>query len=249
MMVALVVGMIVTTALVAFMLASLKSNSDFAKATRLTQELRFAMGFVSSELRRAGYDEDALGYAMQGASGTATSDFAPMLFLRDQNGDGVNDDACIIYAYDRSPGDAGQVNLSNGEIRGIRLVRVTVDGIGNVGVLEMAESSAGVTPACADAAADYGSYPPACTGSWCSVTDPKVLSVSAFTLGLGSVINVPGTATAAPMQVRDVNVVLTGNPIGDAVATRSIDSSIRVRADCMKATAACVVAPVQTGAN
>jgi len=76
-----------------------------------------------------------------------------------------------------------------------------------------------------------------------------VLSVSAFTLGLGSVINVPGTATAAPMQVRDVNVVLTGNPIGDAVATRSIDSSIRVRADCMKATAACVVAPVQTGAN
>ena len=248
-MMALVVGMILAGALITFMIASFESNSDFMRATRLAQELRFAMDFVSSELRRAGYDEDALSYAMQGATGAATSDFAPMLFIPDVDGDGVDDDACIIYAYDRSTGDAGRVNLSNGEIRGIRLVRVAVNGTASTGVIEMAESSAGVTPACDDPAADYSAYPPTCTGGWCAVTDSRELDVSAFSLDLGGVINVPGTAFATPMQVRDVHVVLTGNPIGDASATRSMASSIRVRADCTKAASDCALAPVKTGSN
>jgi prepilin-type N-terminal cleavage/methylation domain-containing protein len=249
MMVAIVAALIVSLSAVAFMLASIKSNTDYTQSTRLTQDLRFAMGFVSAELRRAGYDENALFYAMQGTTGTATSDFAPMLFNRDKNGDGVNDDACMIYAYDRSPGDAGQVNLSNGEIRGIRLVRVTANGVANVGVIEMAESSAGVTPTCADAAADYSTYPPTCTGSWCAVTDSRVLNVSAFTLNVGTILNVAATATTTPMQVRDVQVVLTGNLLRDSGITRSVDSSVRVRADCMKTTAACALAPVLTGSN
>jgi len=186
---------------------------------------------------------------MQGSTGTATSDFAPMLFNRDKNGDSVNDDACIIYAYDRSPGDAGQVNLTNGEIRGIRLVRVTANGVANVGVIEMAESSAGVTPACADATADYATYPPTCTGSWCAVTDSRVLNVSAFTLNVGTILNVAGTASTTPMQVRDVQVVLTGNLLRDPTLTRSVDSSVRVRADCMKTTANCALAPIKTGSD
>jgi len=249
MMMALLVGMIVASALVTFMVASLESNSEFMRAVRLTQELRFAMDYVSSELRRAGYDEDALSYAMQGSTGTATSDFAPVLFMSDLNGDSVNDDACVIYAYDRSTGDAGRVNLSNGEIRGIRLVRVVVNGIANVGVIEMAESSVGVTPACDDPAADYSAYPPTCAGSWCAVTDSRELDVSAFALGLGAVINVPGTAFATPLQLRDVSVLLAGNPIQDPSATRSMDSSVRVRADCMKTASACSLAPVKTGSN
>ncbi len=246
---ALAAGMLLATALVAFLVASFRSNSEFTKATRLTQELRFAMDFISTELRRAGYDENALSYAMQGATGTATSDFAPILFNRDQNGNGVNDDACIIYAYDRAPGEPGLVNLSDGEIRGLRLVRATVGGVADVGVIEVAESSAGVTPACDDPPADYSAYPPACTGSWCAATDPRELDVSAFTLDVSEVISVPGTASATPLQVRDVNVVLTGNPIGDSSATRSMDSSIRVRADCMRTATDCALAPVKTGSN
>jgi prepilin-type N-terminal cleavage/methylation domain-containing protein len=248
-MIAIVAGLIVSLAAVAFMVSSLKSNSDFTQATRLTQDLRFAMSFVSAELRRAGYDEDALFYAMQGATGTATSDFAPMLFVTDQDGDSVNDDACIIYAYDRSPGDPGQVNLSNGEIRGIRLVRVTVNGVDDVGVIEMAESSTGVTPACDDATADYSTYPPTCTGSWCAFTDSRVLNVSSFTLNVGTMLNVAATASTTPMQVRDVQVALAGNLLRDDALTRSVESSVRVRADCMKSTSACALAPVLTGSN
>jgi hypothetical protein len=76
-----------------------------------------------------------------------------------------------------------------------------------------------------------------------------VLNVSAFTLNVGTILNVAATATTTPMQVRDVQVVLTGNLLRDSGITRSVDSSVRVRADCMKTTAACALAPVLTGSN
>jgi Tfp pilus assembly protein PilW len=249
-MIAIAAGLVVALAAVSFMVTSLKSNSDFVKSTRLTQQLRFSMGFVSSELRRAGYDQKAITYSFQPLSTALTSDFSPMLFNRDRDGDGTSDDACVIYAYDRSAGtDPGKVNLASGEIRGLRLVRATVNGVANVGVIEMGESAAGLTPTCADATADYSTYPPACTGGWCAVSDPRTINITAFTLDVGGIQNVPATSASTAMQVRDVNIVLSGNLIRDASVVRSLDSSVRVRADCMKTTAACGLAPVKTGSD
>ena len=52
-MVALVVGLIVSGAAIALMVSIMKSNSETIRATRLTQELRVTAEIVSRELRRA----------------------------------------------------------------------------------------------------------------------------------------------------------------------------------------------------
>lgn len=248
-MIALVAGLIVTGAAITFALSSMRSNTDFVRSTRLTQELRVTMDAITRELRRAGYDEGALVYAMQGVTGTATSDFSPILFNSDTNADGTSDDGCIIYAYDRAPGEPGKVNLSNGEIRGIRLVRATVDGVANVGIIEMAESSAGITPACNNSTATYTTYPPTCNGAWCALSDPRVMNITTFTLDTSAFVNSPATATTTPVQLRDLGLELSGSLIGDTTVVRSVSGGVRVRADCMKVAADCSAAPALTGTD
>ena len=235
-MVSLVAGLIVIGAVGAFMMSSFQSNTDFVSATRLTQELRNSMDFISRELRRAGYDEYAMDYlALPDTVTKRTSDFSPMLISG----------SCVIYAYDRTPGEPGLVNLSNGEIRGIR--RVVVNG---VGVIEFAESAAGLTPACNGSQATYTTYPATCsTSGWCALSDPRAINISEFTLDTSSYVNVPGGGTVNPLQIRDLVVRIRGNLIGDTGVSRSVESSIRIRADCMKTTANCNAAPVQTGTN
>ena len=55
-MLAIVPGLVVSGAAVAFVISSLDSNTRFVRATRLNQDLRSNMEFVTRELRRAGYD-------------------------------------------------------------------------------------------------------------------------------------------------------------------------------------------------
>ncbi len=246
-MVSLVAGLIVIGAVGAFMMSSFRSNTDFVAATRLTQELRNSMDFISRELRRAGYDENALNYVAVPTTATkTTSDFSPLRIVADLNADTVATDGCVIYAYDRTPGEPGLVNLSNGEIRGIRLV--TVNG---VGVMEFAESSTGITPSCADAGATYTTYPATCNNAtgWCALSDPRVINISEFTLDSSGYINVAGSTGVNPIQIRDVIARLRGNLLGDTDVSRTVESSIRIRADCLKVTASCIAAPVQTGTN
>ena len=241
-MVSLVAGLIVIGAVGAFMISSFQSNADFVAATRLSQELRNSMDFISRELRRAGYDETAAKYVALPSGSTATSNFAPIRML-DADANDIVDDECVIYAYDRTPGDPGKVNLFNGEIRGVR--RVVVNGIG---VIEFAESTTGLTPTCGGAGATYTTYPSTCNAAtgWCALSDPRILNISEFTLNTSGYLDLPAAGGVNPLQVRDVIVRLKGNLIGDTDVTRSVESSIRIRADCLKSTANCIVSPVNT---
>ena len=53
MMIALVAGLVVSGAALALVLATMKSNSETIKATRLTQELRATADVIARDLRRA----------------------------------------------------------------------------------------------------------------------------------------------------------------------------------------------------
>lgn len=265
-MVSLVAGLIVIGAVGAFMMSSFRSNTDFVAATRLTQELRSTIDFISKDLRRAGYDESAMDYLALPdplpVGAKKTSDFAPIRMidvLPAGTPDNIVDDECVIYAYDRAPGEPGLVNLDNGEIRGIRRV-VNANG---VGVIEVADSSTPTTPiapACNGAQANYTSYPAACnlTSGWCALSDPRIINISAFTLNIAGYENIPGGGLVAPLQIRDVVVHLQGNLIGDTDVSRGVDSSVRIRADCLKTnpnsipvdlTPDCNQAPAQTGTH
>ena len=66
MMVALVVGLIVSGAAAAFVASIAKANSQDLQVTRLTQELRAVSEVVSREIRRARYVADPLANIAQG---------------------------------------------------------------------------------------------------------------------------------------------------------------------------------------
>lgn len=251
-MVGLVAGMIVVGAVLAFTVSSLRANADYVGSARLMQELRNVSQYVNSELRRAGYDEDSMAYLASGS--TQTSEFAPILV---DTTTGAN---CIIYAYDRLLGTAGQIDLGNQEIRGVRRSSATMDGV-SVGVIEMSESATGLQPTCAGAGPDYSKYPVMCNTAtgWCPLSDPRTVDIETFVVdidgvdvdGDGFADNSHGRQTLSsagsgymPMQIREARVTLAGSLRNDDDVSRSIVSNVKVRANCLRALISeCDVAP------
>jgi prepilin peptidase dependent protein B len=232
-MVAMVIGLIVSGAVLAFTVSSVRANSEYVQAVRLTQELRAIGQFVDSELRRAGYDEAALSYVAN-TSATEFSDFSPILV------DDTADANCVIYAYDRAPGNPGQIDLANQEVRGIRRSTVTIDGE-EVGVVEMAESGT-AAPACDGTGPDYTKFPVGCntTSGWCAFSDPRTVAIDTFDIDVdGDADSSHGaqdiTATGyTPMQIREFKVSLAGHLRSDADVTQSLSLNVKVRANCLR---------------
>lgn len=234
-MIAMVAGLLVSLAAVAFFYSSMRSNNDYVGATRLTQELRNNLDMVTRELRRAGYNEDALTYVALPAASTQKSPFGPISLV---NGGAAN--SCILFAYDNLAGNPGQLEPAQGERHGIRrAVRsVTIDGTAtNVGVIEMAQSDATATTLdCAGAAPDYSTYPPTCSSSsgWCAMSDPRRINISALTITLtGGGINSDPSGGNFGTFVRDYSVVITGSLLKDTTVTQTVNDSIRIRSECL----------------
>lgn len=242
-MVALVAGMVVVGAVLAFTVSSVRANADYVGSARLMQELRSVSQYVNSELRRAGYDEDSM--AFLASSTTQVSEFAPMLV---DTTAGAN---CVIYAYDRLPGTTGEIDLDNQELRGVRRSTVTMDGV-QVGVIEMAESAAGLQPACAGAGPDYSKYPVMCNAAtgWCPLSDPRIVAIDTFIVDIDGVdANADGVPDAShgrqelssvgsgymPMQIREARVTVGGHLRSDDDVDRSIVSNVKIRANCLRA--------------
>ena len=246
-MVALVAGMVVLGAVLAFTVTSVRANSDYVMAARLTQELRTISEHISDELRRAGYDESAMDYVAS-ASATEFSEFSPVLV--DTTAAGSH---CIVYAYDRSPGNAGQIDLANQEVRAIRRATATIDGE-TIGVIEVGESSAAAAPSCDGASPDYSKFPVPCASSgWCALSDPRSVDIESFVVDAGGEIDTDGdgvpdspdlsshgrqeiTSTGyTPMQIREIKFTLTGHLRRDDATSRTVASNVKVRANCLRA--------------
>ena len=235
-MVALVAGMIVAGAVLAFTVSSVRANADYVGSARLMQELRSVSQYVDNELRRAGYDEDAMAYLASSTSDTSA--FAPMLV---DTTAGAN---CAIYAYDRLPGNPGVVDLDNQEVRGVRRASVTMGGV-SVGVIEMAESAAGLQPTCAGAGPDYSKYPVMCNAAtgWCPLSDPRTVDIETFTIDIDGVANsshgrqelASAGSGYMPMQIREAQVTVGGHLRSDEDVSRSIVSNVKIRANCLRA--------------
>lgn len=250
-MIALAIGLIVVGAVLAFTLSSLTANSEYVQSTRLSQELRNSMDFISRELRRAGYDQSQLGsIAASSINVPVVPRFSPIHIENDadDDGDSIDDEGCVIYAYDRAGGTSGTVDLANGEIRAIRRAMREVDGV-DVGVLEVAESASGVTPSCTGAAPDYTSYPASCSSAgWCPLSDPRLIDITALTFDTSGYITQAVTATSTPVTMREIGIDLQGQlrQSADGTFTRGIRSTVKVRADCLAASDVCDDEPAGT---
>jgi type IV pilus assembly protein PilW len=91
-MIALVVGLIVSGAAVALVAAIGKSNSDTVRATRLTQELRATAEVIARDLRRARSDDDPIA--------NVSTDSATMLATCNHIAvSGTAPSQCVKYGY------------------------------------------------------------------------------------------------------------------------------------------------------
>jgi prepilin-type N-terminal cleavage/methylation domain-containing protein len=239
-MIALAAGVVVSAAAVAFLMATFRSNADYVQSTRLTQELRNTLDLATRDLQRAGYDDNALTYV----GNSNVSPFAPLCIASMAAPTCVTDTtagSCVLYGYDRTypngtttpSGTAGTVDVGNGEVRGLRLNSVTVNGR-TVGVLEYAVSSGSTRPACDGASADYTTFPATCnsTSLWCPLSDGSKLDITALTIANnGSSTSSGGIA----MGVRRLDIGMTGRIAGSTDFTRNVRASVKVRADCMRA--------------
>lgn len=229
-MIALVAGLIVSGAVLAFTLSSMKSNSEYVLSTRLTQELRNTLDLAARDLRRAGYDDNALRYL----GNNNASPFAPLRVETATESDGSTS-ACVLYAYDRSGagGSAGVLDVGNGEVRGLRRKLATINGQ-LVGVIEYAVSSGTTKPACNDTALNYSTFPVACNGVWCPLSDSRSLSISRFAI-VNNTSDL-GAVGSGQMRIRSLDVAIAGRLVGNTEFLRTVQTRIRVQADCALAT-------------
>jgi len=87
MMIAMVLGLFVTGAIISVFLTSVKTNTENLKMIRLNQELRGVMTFMVDELKRAGYSADPDNNSFINAFDASTA--SCILYSYDENNDGI----------------------------------------------------------------------------------------------------------------------------------------------------------------
>jgi hypothetical protein len=129
------------------------------------------------------------------------------------------------------------LDVSNGEVRGLRL---STDAISGKKVIEYAESFGTTKPTCNGAVADYSTYPPVCnaTSGWCALSDPTVLNITEFKITDAS------ADVGTELKLRKFDISLQGQLASSTEYTRAVQSSVKVRADCVRATLSdCLASP------
>jgi len=90
MMIAMVIGIIISGAVITVFISNIKSSTDNMKMARLNQELRGVMTFISDEIKRAGYSSDSTNSAFNDEFNFAAGSNC-LRYSYDENGDGTLD--------------------------------------------------------------------------------------------------------------------------------------------------------------
>jgi Tfp pilus assembly protein PilW len=106
MMIAMLLGLLVTGSIIAIFISNVKSSSENIKMIHLNQELRTVMGFMSDELKRSGYSGNP----------------ATTSFMDDFDTGTAN---CVLYAYDVD----GNGLQATGERFGFKLSPINGKGV------------------------------------------------------------------------------------------------------------------------
>lgn len=231
-MIAIVVGMIVIGAVLAFTISTIRAYSQNIGSTRLTQDLRTSMNVAVRELRRAGFDSGSVSRVM---TDTNPSNFNSVTI----------DGNCVKYEYDRGEGGMGGTPAAT-EVRGIRWNTTT-------GALQMNASSAVID--CTDAS---DAWVDVSDPAVVEVTKFKpTIYRTRFCTDLGSTTNPVTSVTTyqiATGSVRNLGLCLRGRLRADSTVERQVGNLVRIRAEdlqfVMNSTTACpsssAVDPVPT---
>lgn len=204
MLISLALGLIIIAGVLSFTVNSVASVGRNIGATRLMQELRGAMSVMSREIKRSGYDRDAI----EGISrGVYPSGYAAITINSARD--------CLLMAYDRVGLNDGGNAPGAGEWKGFR--RATVAGRG---VLQVNATSN--PPSCTG------------NDGWVDLTSRNDVNVTSLVLTQTAIAPVAGGATprgAITVSVREVQVAMRAALVDDPATERGLDERVRVRTD------------------
>lgn len=219
MMVAMVVSLIVSGAMVAIMANTLGTGTRTINSTHLTQELRTALQIMSRDLRRANYLEP-----LQARTCIQNVDCLVDLGISDKLGaidvgddtDGDGFGECMSFWLDRTSGDG---------LTGIRRTGFRLAVSGGIGRIEMLNDDTSTS-------VDGNNCP---TGTWVAITDPDVVDVNSFVVDNSATYNLTVTSGGSTQSTQKIRLeldaqLITAGSIGYPI-TRVVGDEIRVRND------------------
>lgn len=134
MMVALVLGLLVVAAVLAFIFSLIRANSETVLSTRLNQELRATMALIANDLRRARGLSDPIAAVNQG--GTVVNPYSTISVS------GTKD--CVLYSYADSGATDYRAIRRNSATGKVELVRAATAGGATCATAGTAVNSDGV---------------------------------------------------------------------------------------------------------
>lgn len=202
-MIALVVNIIVLTALVAIFVVNLQHYHTVIETNRLNQQLQSAMDLMSADIRRAGYWANAANDLNLNQNNNP--------FMASGTDISVNaSNNCILLTYDHNKtGSLPSISSTSDDDRyGYRLMGQTLQ----------------TRPWGAPFSCTAG------TSTWENITDTNVVLITAlsFTLNTTTITTGPGVAG---ITIRSVDISMTGQLANNASVTKTITEHVRLRND------------------
>ena len=134
-MVAMVLGLLVVSAVLAFIFSLIRANSETVLSTRLNQEMRATMSLIANDVRRARGMSDPI--AAVGQNGSVANPHSIVV---------IPSATCIRYSYSEDP-TAGATNFRAIRLNAgkVELVRAATAGAATCGTAGIPLNSDGVT--------------------------------------------------------------------------------------------------------
>ena len=235
-MISIAIGLIVVSGVIGMFVSTVTSNANNLKMTRLNQDLRAVMDIVTRDIRRAGYWGGVTTGAVTALG--VPGNINPFRVITAAANIAGTANSCITFSYDYSGNGAlddgsGAAPNNVDERYGFRVNNKAVE-VRNGGAACNAAGWQGITD---ESAVDIvpvtigGTTYPALefTVTGKDVDIDGVIPPATIPCAPGVCVGV--TTTPGKMTVRDVQVTLSGQLLGDASVARTLKETIRVETD------------------
>jgi len=225
-LIAMVLGIIVTGTVVSFFATTVRYNSDNLQMIRLNQELRGVMSLISRDLRRAGYFNSATATTTYldtfGGVDVDTNDIYECIYFaydidgdgldtEDNDGNGTYDDTSDFIAY----------KLTSGEVK---------QGTGSNDAIDFPGSFSCTNNISWEAITEYDSSNNRSSIEITALQFEPECSIAGGTASTGSIT----CAGGGGVEVRNVIVTITGQvttPVDGTIVSRTLTETIKLRND------------------
>ena len=202
MMIGIAVGMFVVMVITQFFVGQIVGNSDLLKTTRLNQELRTIMDLTVRDIRRDGYWANAIsGVWYDGSPGVTTNPLQSIVIGSTVNPATTTSASSVKYSYDVN----GNGTVEDSENFTIQLNNNAVELV--QGILNPTTTTLSDTGTTTITALNF-SFAPAAVTVGCIVAGSNPV-----------------------LTVRELTISLTGQLTSDPTVTRTMQETIRIRAD------------------